>query len=200
MLRGCVMPSPTRLKNMLQDKLYLIGPMGAGKTTVGRRLAAATGWPFYDSDHEIERRTGVDIPLIFEKEGESGFRRREAAVIDELTCQRPAILASGGGAVLEPVNRTHLHDRGFVIYLNASVEQQVMRTARSTHRPLLQNNPDPRKVLTALLAVRDPLYREVAHHIVLTDGRNARAISREILDHLRFGQQTMADDHQNPEC
>jgi len=161
-------------------RIFLIGPMGAGKTTVGRRLAEMRRLHFYDSDHEIEARTGVDIPLIFEKEGESGFRRREQQTIDDLTHQDGIVLATGGGVVLDPANRSALAGRGFVIYLQASVDQQLLRTARSVNRPLLRNAADRRKVLTGLLTVRDPLYREVADLIVPTDGRNTRTLVREI--------------------
>lgn len=163
------------------QRLFLVGPMGAGKTTVGRRLAAVTGLPFVDADHEIEQRTGVDIPYIFEREGEAGFRDRESMVIDELTQWPRVVLATGGGAVLRADNRDHLRSRGTVIYLHASVQQQLYRTGRSTHRPLLQTGEPRREVLTRLFSQRDPLYRDIAHLIVDTQGRNARLIVRDIL-------------------
>lgn len=169
---------------MNKSNIFLIGPMGAGKTTVGRRLAEARGLTFIDSDAEIEDRTGVDIPLIFEKEGESGFRKRERLVIGDLTQRNNIVLATGGGAILDPDNRQWLSARGFVVYLYASVDQQLHRTSRTDNRPLLQNVPDRRAVLEALFEQRDPLYREIADLTVRTDGRNARLLAREIEDHM----------------
>ena len=141
--------------------------MGAGKTTVGRLLAKKLGRRFLDSDHEIEARCGVSIPVIFEMEGESGFRKRESQVIDELTQQTDLVLATGGGAVLAPENRQHLHERGFVIYLRANPHELWMRTRNDKGRPLL-NNQDPRGTLEKLYEVRDPLYRETAHLVIDT--------------------------------
>lgn len=154
--------------------------MGAGKTTVGRRLAAVRGMRFLDSDHEIESRTGVDIPYIFEKEGEPGFRQRERCVMSVLTKMEGIVLATGGGAILDPDNRRDLAANGFVVYLHASVDQQVQRTARASNRPLLATGADRRQILQNLLQVRDPLYREIADLILNTDGRNARSLVREI--------------------
>jgi shikimate kinase len=165
-------------------RLFLIGPMGAGKTTVGRRLAELRQLQFVDSDHEIERRTGVDIPYIFEREGETGFRQREAHMIDELTQLDDIVLATGGGAVLNPDNRALLRQRGCVIYLHASVNQQLRRTARSENRPLLRTGEPPRAILSRLFQQRDPLYREIAHLVIATDGRNARALVRDIERYL----------------
>lgn len=153
--------------------------MGSGKTTLGRRLASLMGMDFIDSDHEIERRTGVDIPFIFEKEGEAGFRRREHDILEELSGRDGVVVATGGGAVLDPATRARLRTAGHVIYLHASVDQQLRRTARSKHRPLLRSG-DRRAILARLLAERDPLYRETAHRIVSTDGRNTRALAHEI--------------------
>ncbi|MDB5971591.1 MAG: aroK [Hydrocarboniphaga sp.] len=164
--------------------IFLVGPMGAGKTTVGKRLAETRGMEFIDSDNEIELRTGVDIPLIFEKEGEEGFRKREKQVIAELAQRSHVVLATGGGAVLDSENRQWLAARGMVVYLYASVDQQLQRTARTDHRPLLQNVPDRRQTLQALFDVRDPLYREIADLVIHTDGRNARVLAREIEDHI----------------
>lgn len=158
--------------------------MGAGKTTVGKRLADVRGVEFIDSDSEIELRTGVDIPYIFEKEGESGFRRRERTVIEDLTARSGIVLATGGGAILDPDNRAHLAARGFVVYLHASIDQQTHRTARSDNRPLLKGSDDRRAVLARLFEVRDPLYREIADLVLHTDGRNARTLVREIEEHL----------------
>ena len=162
-----------------RSNIFLIGPMGAGKTTVGKRLAELRGMAFADSDHEVEQRTGVDVAFIFEKEGETGFRKREKQVIAELTGRSGVVLATGGGAVLEPENRQHLAGRGFVVYLRASVDHQLRRTSHGETRPLLQAG-DRREVLESLFAVRDPLYREIADLVLETDGRNARALAQEI--------------------
>ena len=164
---------------------FLTGPMGAGKSTIGRQLAKQLSMPFHDSDHEIEQRTGVDIPLIFELEGEAGFRKRESAVIDELTRLPNIVLATGGGAILDPVNRERLRSRGFVIYLHTSVKQQLSRTSRDRNRPLLQT-PDPRKTLEELLEIRDPLYRETAQLVIETDGMRVRDVVRKIIRELQL--------------
>lgn len=164
-------------------RICLVGPMGAGKTTVGRRLAELCRLPFVDSDHEIERRTGVDIAFIFEKEGEAGFRAREKQAIADLLQRERLVLATGGGAVLDAATRALLKARSAVIYLHAGVEQQLQRTALAANRPLLQN-VDRAQTLTQLFEVRDPLYREVADLVVYTDGRHARALVREISDFL----------------
>ncbi len=154
--------------------------MGAGKTTIGRQLALALHKEFKDSDHEIVRRTGASIPLIFDIEGEDGFRKRERDVIDQLTREDDLVLATGGGAVLGGENRQCLRERGVVIYLYATIEQLLRRTARDKNRPLLQA-ADPKKRLEEIMAVRDPLYRDVAHIIVYTDDRSVRSVIREIL-------------------
>ncbi len=164
--------------------LFLVGPMGSGKTTIGRQLAKSLGKTFIDSDHEIEARTGADIPWIFDIEGEAGFRRREQAVIDELTRRHGIVLATGGGAVLSAENRRHLAARGIVIYLRASIDQQLRRTAKDRNRPLLQTE-DPRARLAALLAQREPLYREIANLVVDTDNRSIRSTVNAILKQLR---------------
>jgi shikimate kinase len=166
-----------------RSNIFLVGPMGAGKTTVGKRLAELRGMEFADSDHEVEHRTGVDVAFIFEKEGEAGFRKREKQVIAELTARSGLVLATGGGAVLDPENRQHLSSRGFVVYLRATVDHQLRRTSRSDTRPLLQTG-DRREVLEDLFTVRDPLYREVADLVLETDGRNARTLAQEIEQHL----------------
>jgi shikimate kinase len=147
--------------------IILVGMMGAGKTTIGRGLARAVGREFVDLDHELEARCGVRVPIIFEIEGEAGFRRREATVLSECTQRRNIILATGGGAVLNPDNRRLLHERGIVLYLRASVDELYRRTCRDKNRPLLAT-ADPRATLRDLLGLRDPLYREVAHLIVET--------------------------------
>jgi len=162
------------------NRIFLIGPMGAGKTTIGKHLAHALGMTFNDSDQEIQRRTGVDIPTIFEYEGEDGFRLRERNVIDELTQVDNQVLATGGGAVTRAENRQHLSARGIVVYLACSVDQQFERTHRDRNRPLLQTE-DPRQRLTELMTVREPLYRETADYTVSTEGRSAAAVANEIL-------------------
>ena len=165
-------------------KIFLIGPMGAGKSAVGKQLARSLHLKFADSDDEIESRTGVDIPFIFEKEGEEGFRKREASAIDDLTCKDDIVLATGGGAVILPENRNHLGARGFVVYLYTSVDQQVARTVRGRDRPLLEGG-NPREILEKLLEVRDPMYREIADLVIDTDGRKVRSVVDEIVGHLK---------------
>lgn len=160
--------------------IFLIGPMGSGKTAVGRQLARALDLDFFDSDAEIESRTGVDIPLIFEKEGEAGFRDREREAIDALTSREAIVLATGGGAVLLPQNREHLSSRGRVVYLQTSVDQQLERTRHGRQRPLLFT-ADPRQRLAELFAQRAPLYEEIADIVVNTDGRRVQAVADEIL-------------------
>lgn len=163
--------------------IFLIGPMGAGKSTVGKHLASALKLDFVDTDMEIQRRTGVDIPTIFEFEGEEGFRRREQVVVDELTQNLHQVLATGGGVVMSPENRRNLASRGYVIYLNCSVDQQYERTARDRNRPLLDTD-DPRGRLEELMTLRDPLYREAADLVVSTEKRSAASVSREIIEAL----------------
>ncbi|QIO04742.1 shikimate kinase AroK [Acinetobacter shaoyimingii] len=160
--------------------IYLVGPMGAGKTTVGRHLADLLNREFLDSDHEIERKTGATIPWIFEKEGEQGFRTRESLVINELTNKKNLVLATGGGAVTQTVNREYLKHRGIVIYLYTPVEIQLQRTYRDKNRPLLQVE-NPEQKLKDLLAIRDPLYRDVAHYIIETNQGAARDLAQKIL-------------------
>lgn len=157
--------------------------MGAGKSAVGRHLARVLHLEFADSDEEVERRTGVDIPFIFEKEGEAGFRKREAAAIDDLSKRDNLVLATGGGAVVRDENRNHLGGRGYVIYLYTSVDQQVARTAKGRERPLLESG-DRRRILEELLETRDPLYREIADLVVETDGRKVKSVANEIIDKI----------------
>lgn len=165
---------------LFKGNLFLVGPMGAGKTTVGRHLADLLGRAFIDSDHEIERRTGATIPWIFEKEGEAGFRLREESVLAELTAMSNIVLATGGGAVTREQSRNYLHQRGTVIYLYTPVAMQVARTSRDRNRPLLQtSNPEAR--LRELLAIRDPLYRSIAHHVVQTLDGSARELAQKII-------------------
>jgi shikimate kinase len=163
--------------------VFLVGPMGSGKSAVGRQLARRLGLVFIDSDDEIVARTGVDIAYIFEKEGEAGFRAREAEVIDDLTLRDNVLVATGGGAVLDPATRERLRDRGRVVYLRTSVDQQLSRTRRNDTRPLL-NNPDPRGTLVRLMAHRAPLYADVAEITVDTDGRKVRTVVDQICREL----------------
>lgn len=165
-------------------RIFLVGPMGAGKTTIGRRLAQGLRRDFLDSDQEVEQRAGASIPLIFAVEGEAGFRAREKAVIAELTQHPALVLATGGGAILDPDNRRCLAARGLVIYLHTSVEEQLCRTRHDHHRPLLQT-ADPRTRLETLFVVRDPLYREVADLTIVSDGQSPRAIVQKIIAHLQ---------------
>jgi shikimate kinase len=148
-----------------RQNIYLVGLMGAGKTTVGRQLAKRLGRTFYDSDHEIVARTGVPIPTIFEIEGEDGFRRREAQAIAELSGEQNIVLATGGGVVLNPENRQRLHETGWVVYLNVPPTLLYERTRHDRNRPLLQV-ADPLARLEELYATRDPLYRQTAHFVV----------------------------------
>lgn len=174
--------------------IFLVGMMGAGKTSVGRVLAKRLQKTFYDSDHVIEGRTGVKIPVIFEIEGEPGFRVREAAVVDELTALRDIVLATGGGAVLSERNRDRLRTRGTVVYLRASVRDLLNRTRHDKNRPLLQA-ADPRARLTELYEKRDPLYREVAHLTVDTGNQSLTSLVNRLCQHLletRTEQQTQA--------
>jgi shikimate kinase len=159
--------------------IFLVGPMGSGKTAVGRQLARRLGLPFADSDAEIETRTGVDIAYIFECEGEAGFRARERDVIDALTSAAGVVLATGGGAVLLPENRERLAARGTVVFLDTSIEQQLQRTRHSRHRPLLAAG-DRRATLEELKRVRDPLYRSIAAITIRTEGRAPGTVAAEI--------------------
>lgn len=147
--------------------IFLVGMMGSGKSTVGRRLAAALGREFVDADKALEARCGVAIATIFEVEGEEGFRHREACLIDELTGQPGLVMATGGGAVLREDNRAHLRERGFVVYLCATVQELWVRLRHDKVRPLLRT-PDPRRRIAQLVEARDPLYRECAHLVVQT--------------------------------
>ncbi len=164
-------------------RIFLVGPMGTGKTTIGRQLAQALGLEFEDSDREIQRRTGVDIPTIFEYEGEEGFRVREKKVIADLVEVENQVLATGGGAVTDADNRRLLPARGFVIYLECSPEQQYDRTYKDKNRPLLQSG-DPLESLKQLMKERDPLYREIADLVVSTEGRSAAAVVKDIVQHI----------------
>ena len=166
------------------NRVFLVGPMGAGKSTIGKYLADHLKLRFVDSDAEIEERTGADIAWIFDVEGEQGFRDREQAVVEEMTGWDGVVLATGGGVVLRPENRRALGSRGFVIYLHATVDEQVRRTRNDRKRPLLQND-DPESVLKALMAVRDPLYREIADHVIDTDGCSPRTVAQKLVAQLQ---------------
>lgn len=165
------------------ENVYLIGPMGSGKTAVGRRLATLLRKQFKDSDAEIERRTGVDVRFIFEKEGEARFRARERDVIADLTALEGVVLATGGGVVLDPANRERLAATGIVVYLETTIGTLVRRTKASKTRPLLMND-DPRAVFERLMAQRQPLYEEVADLRIDTTGRQVRAVAAEIVERL----------------
>lgn len=161
--------------------LFLIGPMGAGKSTIGKQLAKDLKLEFYDADQEIELRSGADIAWIFDVEGEEGFRRREIQVIDELSQLQGIVLATGGGAILSSENRNRLAARGTVVYLQTTVEQQIRRTvsARDKRRPLVQTAPEG--TLKDLMDAREPLYREIADVVVATDGRTVRSVAQEVV-------------------
>jgi len=163
--------------------IFLVGPMGTGKTTIGRHLAKSLHMEFFDSDQEIEERTGADIAWIFDIEGEAGFRRREAAVIDDLTCRENIVLATGGGAVLDPKNRQYLKQRGTVVYLHTDVDLLVRRTAKDTKRPLLQTD-DPGARLRELMAAREPLYRELADVTLTTSDYTVRGAVKALVGKL----------------
>ena len=165
------------------QNLILVGPMGAGKSTIGRLLAKELRIPFKDSDKEIEDRTGADIPWIFDVEGEQGFREREQAMIAELCEMQGVVIATGGGAVLREANRASMTKGGQVIYLFTSIEHQLGRTSRDRNRPLLQT-ANPEKVLVDLMLFRDPLYREIANLVIETDERPPRLVVQEILERL----------------
>lgn len=163
--------------------IFLVGPMGAGKSTIGRHLADELHLEFYDSDQEIERRTGADIAWIFDLEGEEGFRKREENIINELTDKQGIVLATGGGSVVNKAVRNRLSARGIVVYLQTTIDKQVARTQRDKRRPLLQND-DPEKVLRSLAEERNPLYEEVADYVVETDDQSARAVANQIVSKI----------------
>ena len=167
-----------------QSNLFLVGPMGAGKTTIGRFLADNLNLEFIDLDAEIEDRCGANIPWIFDVEGEAGFRKRESQILEELTIRSGILLATGGGAVLVESNREILKQRGYVVYLSASVEQLLERTANDRSRPLLQVD-NPREVIEKLITERDPLYREVADLVVVTEKRKPQVVAEDIVAEVR---------------
>ncbi|HEV8645964.1 MAG TPA: shikimate kinase [Burkholderiales bacterium] len=174
-MHEATLENQTQARVDVPGSIFLVGMMGAGKTSVGRVLAKRLQKTFYDSDHVIEDRTGVKIPVIFEIEGEAGFRVRESVVLDELTALRDVVLATGGGAVLSEKNRDKLRTRGTVVYLRASVRDLLNRTRHDKNRPLLQA-VDPRARLTELYEKRDPLYRAVAHLTVDTGNQSLTSL------------------------
>lgn len=165
------------------QKIVLVGPMGAGKSTIGRLVSKQLDIPFKDSDHVIEARCGADIPWIFDVEGEEGFRQRETAVLQDMMMESSLVLATGGGIILREKNRLLLKQADVVIYLCADVEHLVRRTEKDKKRPLLQV-ADPRQKIIELLAERDPLYREVATHVVTTDTRSPKLVAKEIANEI----------------
>jgi len=169
---------------LTKRNVFLIGPMGSGKTAVGRHLARLLRFTFHDSDADIEARTGVDIAFIFEKEGEAGFRVREKESIERLTRLQAIVLATGGGAVLDEDNRRALAERGVVVYLATSIDQQLERTRHARHRPLL-NDTDPEQKLHELMQRRAMLYAQLADFTVSTDGRRVQLVAEEIQHELR---------------
>jgi len=171
----------------MSGNIFLVGPMGAGKSTIGKQLAKKLRLKFYDSDREIERRTGVSVSWIFEMEGEAGFREREEKIIDELTALDNVVVATGGGAVLAAKNRTCLAERGTVIYLSATVDQLYRRTAKDKSRPLLQT-ADRRQQIKNLIAQRDPLYREVATIVVPTGDQSIQRTVGGVIKQLELLQ------------
>jgi shikimate kinase len=172
---------------LTKHNIFLIGPMGSGKTAVGRHLARLFHYTFHDSDADIEAKTGVDIAFIFEKEGEAGFRIRERESIDRLTRMESIVLATGGGAVIDPANRNALAERGAVVYLATSVNQQIERTRHGRHRPLLHDT-DPEQRLQELMSRRAMLYAEIADLTITTDGRRVQLVAEEIQRELRRTQ------------
>ncbi|GIU21555.1 shikimate kinase AroK [Shewanella schlegeliana] len=165
--------------------IFLVGPMGAGKSTIGRHLAQMLHLEFHDSDQEIENRTGADIAWVFDVEGEEGFRNRETQVVADLTEKQGIVLATGGGSIQSKEIRNNLSARGIVVYLETTIDKQVARTQRDKRRPLLQVD-DPREVLESLAEVRNPLYEEIADVIVKTDEQSAKVVANQIIEQLGF--------------
>ncbi|MBH0025487.1 shikimate kinase AroK [Pseudoalteromonas sp. SWN29] len=166
--------------------IFLVGPMGAGKSTIGRHIADQLHLEFVDSDQEIERRTGADIAWVFDLEGEEGFRLREESVIGDLTEMQGIVLATGGGSVMSKEVRNKLSARGIVVYLETPIEKQVARTQRDKRRPLLQTEEAPRNTLERLAEEREPLYKEVADFVVRTDEQSAKVVANQIIEKLDF--------------
>jgi len=166
--------------------IFLIGPMGAGKSTIGREIADRLHLEFFDSDQEIERRTGADIAWVFDLEGEEGFRKREETVIEDLSKKQGIVLATGGGSVISDLVRNRLSARGIVVYLETTIDKQVARTQRDRRRPLLQTSEEPRTVLENLAVERNPLYENIADIVVKTDDQSAKVVAHKIIERLDF--------------
>lgn len=178
-----------KIKAMAEKRnIFLIGPMGAGKSTIGRQLAQSLGMDFVDSDTEIESRAGADISWIFDVEGEEGFRKREERILNELTQRQGTVLSTGGGSIVSKENRKYLSARGIVVYLETSIDKQVERTQRDKKRPLLQDE-DVRGVLESLAQERNPLYEEIADITLPTDEQSAKAMANRIIDLIDNFQQ-----------
>ncbi|MDG9670354.1 shikimate kinase AroK [Hahella sp. CR1] len=171
-----------------KKNVVLVGPMGTGKTTIGKLLAKELQFEFVDSDREIEARCGADIPWIFDVEGEVGFRGREKSVIADLSQRDAVVIATGGGAVVDPDNQRALKEYGFIVYLHTSVEQQYQRTRKDRKRPLLRSE-DPLSVLKKLMSVREPIYRSIADLIISTDTKRPKGVVREIVKTLRASRE-----------
>ena len=167
----------------LPKRVVLVGPMGAGKSTIGRMLAKELGYRFLDSDRIIEDRCGANIPWIFDVEGEDGFRQRETAMLSELSHEPRTVLATGGGAVMRAENHAHLKHDALIVYLRTSIEQQVERTRKDRNRPLLQND-NPEAVLRRLFELRDPLYTELADIVMFTDRKSPRLVVRQLVNRM----------------
>ncbi|WP_392561000.1 shikimate kinase AroK [Orbus sturtevantii] len=164
--------------------IFLIGPMGAGKSTIGRQIAQQLGMDFFDSDQEIEKRTGADIAWIFDLEGEDGFRAREEKVINELTEKQGVVLATGGGSVLSKETRNRLSARGIVVYLETTIEKQMARTQKDKRRPLLQGSDTPKTLYLELAEERVPLYEEIADITIKTDEQSAKGVASYIIEKI----------------
>lgn len=173
---------------------FLVGPMGSGKTSVGRQLARKLSYKFFDSDREIEERCGVDIPTIFEYEGEQGFREREEAVLEELTTKSGIVLATGGGSILRESNRQRLSSRGYVILLSVEIKEQLRRVALNNSRPLLHTE-DPEQRLRDIMQQRAPFYQSVANVEISTDSSRMQNVVNKIMRHIKTNQLT--DSHAN---
>lgn len=168
----------------VNPNIFLIGPMGAGKTTIGRRIAEMKGMQFADSDQEVEQKTGVDISFIFDMEGEAGFRNRERDMIERLSEQSNTVIATGGGAVTDADTRDLLSARGVVVYLQTSIEQQLTRTRKADNRPMLDGVDDVEKTLRDIAEYREPLYNEIADIVVASGQQAAKHMAREVVDQL----------------
>lgn len=172
----------------LPQRIVLVGPMGAGKSTIGRLLARDLGFCFLDSDRLVEERSGANIPWIFDVEGEAGFRQRETHILEELAGLQQIVVATGGGAVVREENRALLKKNALVIYLKTSVRQQFDRTRRDRNRPLLQQK-NPRAVLESLFRARDPVYSALADIVITTDRKSPRLVARQLINRLRPGSE-----------